>query len=191
MPDRTATDAPQLTVSVKELSRRPGTSRELSITFPAPPGLGTAVIGVPEGETVWLDLLVESVLEGVLATGTVTARAQGECVRCLGEVNLPLDVTFQELFVYPERADAAREAGDTSDGEDRREVVDDKLDLNTAVRDGIVLALPFGPVCRDDCPGLCAECGERLEDDPEHYHVQTDPRWAVLEDLLEDEREEA
>jgi uncharacterized protein len=189
MPDMNAASAPELTVSVRELGRRAGTSKELDIVFPAPPNLGTSVASVPEGDTVRLELLLESVLEGVLATGAVRARALGECARCLGEVAVPVEATFQELFVYPERADAARDAGDES-SEERPQVVEDTLDLEPMVRDSTVLALPFRPLCREDCPGLCAECGARLEDDPNHGHVTVDPRWAVLEDLLEDKREE-
>ena len=49
----------------------------------------------------------------------------------------------------------------------------------------MVLALPFKPVCREDCPGLCPECGILLADDPGHGHASTDPRWAALQDLIE------
>jgi uncharacterized protein len=161
----------------------------MAADFEAPAGLGTAVIGVPEGNPVHLAALLESVLEGVLVTGTVRAVAQGDCVRCLDRVELPLEATFQELFVYPERAEAARADGSETD-EERPEVVDDVLDIAPAVRDAVVLGLPFGPLCRDDCPGLCAECGVKLVEDPDHAHRAVDPRWAALEDLLEDERKE-
>ena len=50
------------------------------------------------------------------------------------------------------------------------------------LRDAVVLALPFQPLCRDDCPGLCTECGARLADDPGHQHESAiDPRWATLQ----------
>ena len=52
--------------------------------------------------------------------------------------------------------------------------------------DSLVPALPFQPVCRDDCPGLCSECGARLADDPAHAHESADPRWAELQSLLTD-----
>jgi uncharacterized protein len=188
MPNRNAATAPELTVSVRELSRRPGTSRDVRLRFPAPPGLGTDVAGVPEGGEVSVELLLEAALEGILATGNVRATAQAECARCLEQVSLPVEATFQELFVYPERADAAQDAGDGS-GDDLPLAEGDTLDLTAAVWDGIVLALPFRPLCREDCPGLCAECGARLEDEPDHAHRTVDPRWAVLEDLLEDEKE--
>ena len=43
-----------------------------------------------------------------------------------------------------------------------------------------MLPLPLAPLCRPDCPGLCSVCGARLADDPDHQHVEVDPRWAAL-----------
>jgi hypothetical protein len=57
-------------------------------------------------------------------------------------------------------------------------------DLEPLLRDSVVLALPFQPLCQDDCPGLCVECGARLADDPGHQHEEAvDPRWAALQEL--------
>ena len=65
---------------------------------------------------------------------------------------------------------------------------DDLLDLEPLLRDAVVLALPFQPLCQDDCPGLCVECGARLADDPDHGHdAAIDPRWAGLTALQQDE----
>jgi uncharacterized protein len=161
--------------------------RRLRRTVPAPEGLGTEVIGVPSGADVELDLRLEAVMEGVLVTGEVRGTAVGECVRCLGDVRVDLgvelDVTLMELFAYP---------GRTPEGEgddDVRELEDDLIDLESALRDAVVTALPFQPVCSGDCPGLCSECGARLADDPEHRHESADPRWAALQGIvLDDER---
>ena len=65
---------------------------------------------------------------------------------------------------------------------------DDLVDLEPLLRDAVVLALPFQPLCEDDCPGLCVECGARLADDPDHAHDEpVDPRWAALAALTEPE----
>ena len=72
---------------------------------------------------------------------------------------------------------------DTADDEDDdvSRLEGDLLDLEPLLRDAVVLALPFQPLCRDDCPGLCTECGARLADDPDHQHDEpVDPRWAAL-----------
>ena len=68
---------------------------------------------------------------------------------------------------------------------------DDLVDLEPLLRDAVVLALPFQPLCQDDCPGLCVECGARLADDPDHAHDEpVDPRWAALAALTEPEQDD-
>ncbi len=170
-----------------ELGRRAGSTRTVQRTVAAPADLGTEVIGIPEGADVELDLRLEAVMEGVLVTGSVRGRAVGECVRCLGEVVEDVDVTLTELYVYPERATAAADAGD--EDEDVRELEGDLIDLETALRDAVVPALPFQPLCRDDCPGLCSECGAPLADDPDHSHETLDPRWSALSGLVSQDDE--
>ncbi|MCV2393980.1 YceD family protein [Actinotalea sp. M2MS4P-6] len=172
-----------------ELGRRPGTMRTVSRTVPAPEDLGTAVIGVPAGSDLELDLRLEAVMEGILVSGTVRGGTVGECVRCLDEVVGDVDVEIQELYVYPERARVAVEDGD--DEEDLRELEGDLIDIEPAVRDAVVPALPFRPVCSPECPGLCPQCGARLADpeNADHAHEVTDPRWQALADLYDDPKE--
>jgi len=176
-----------LVLDTHELSRRPGTMREVARVVAAPADLGTAVIGVPEGADLTLGLRLESVMEGVLVSGVVRGTAVGECVRCLDEVRDEVTVRVQELFVYPERAQAADESGD-DEAEDEPELTDDLADIEPVVRDSLVTALPFQPLCRPDCPGLCSVCGARLEDDPDHHHDVVDPRWSALQTMLEESR---
>ena len=161
-----------------ELGRRPGSMRPVQLTVAAPEHLGTEVIGIPAGADLELDLRLEAVMEGVLVSGSVRGRAVGECVRCLDATVEAVDVTIQELYVYPERAAAAVEDGD--DEEDVRELDGDLIDVEPALRDAVVPALPFQPLCRPDCPGLCSRCGAHLADDPDHSHETLDPRWAAL-----------
>lgn len=170
----------------RELVRRPGTMRELSREVTTTEPLGTDVIAIPAGHPVRLELRMESVVEGILATGTAHATARGECVRCLDEIVDDVEVTFQELYAYPDRAAHHQEVGsrsgdqDASDEDEQRMLDGDLMDLEEVVRDAVVTELPFQPVCREDCPGLCSECGARLADDPEHEHDVIDPRWSAL-----------
>ncbi|MER5518064.1 DUF177 domain-containing protein [Streptomyces sp. NPDC002763] len=171
-----------------ELGRRPGALQRLTRTIDAPEDFGIkGVIGVPEGVPVELDLRLESVMEGVLVTGTARAQAEGECVRCLEPVEQELEADFQELFSYPDADDRGRviaEPGDDAeDDEDRYYIEDGLFDLEPVLRDAVVLALPMQPVCQDDCAGLCSECGARLADDPDHHHDAVDIRWAALQGL--------
>lgn len=172
-------------VDTRELGRRPGAMRRLTRTVPAPADLGIDVIGVPEGSDVELALRLESVQEGVLVTGTASATAVGECVRCLERVEAPVEVDLQELFAYL----GGRRPAPEEDEEPLPELDGDYLDLEETLHDAVVLALPLQPVCREDCPGLCPQCGARLADDPEHSHDDADPRWAALQSVFDDERE--
>jgi uncharacterized protein len=179
-----------------ELGRRPGSMRKLSRTVPAPDDLGTEVIGVPAGSDLELDLRLESVMEGVLVSGTARGLATGECVRCLDDVEREVDVDFQELYNYPDSRSSThhghrgKAAEAEEDDEDTYELEGELLDLEPVIRDAVVLALPFQPVCTEDCPGLCSECGARLADDPEHHHEDVDPRWAALQNLVSPDRDQ-
>jgi uncharacterized protein len=177
-----------LVFDTHELGRRPGALQRLTRTVDAPKDFGLqGVIGVPEGAPVELDLRLESVMEGVLVTGTARARAEGECVRCLEPLEQQLEADFQELFSYPDADDRGRpvaEPGDdVEDDEDRFFVEDGLIGLEPVLRDAVVLALPMQPVCQEDCQGLCSECGVRLSDDPDHHHDAVDIRWAALQGL--------
>jgi uncharacterized protein len=178
-----------LVLDTRELGRRPGSQRTQVVTVPAPAELGIEVLRVPEGSQVELDLRLEAVMEGVLVTGTATAELVGECVRCLEEIRDEIEVPFQDLYVYDDTRSGHSHHRDGSpdrdeeDGEVRR-LEDDLLDLEPLLRDAVVLALPFQPLCEDDCPGLCPDCGARLKDDPDHAHEEPiDPRWAGLQAL--------
>jgi len=162
-------------LDTRELGRRPGSQRQVERTVPAPADLGIEVLRVPEGSQVEMDLRLEAVMEGVLVTGTAAAVLEGECARCLEPISEEWEFTFQELFVYSDQDYSSEEDSGVS------KLEKDLLDLEPLLRDAVVLALPFQPLCEDDCPGLCVECGARLADDPDHTHdAPIDPRWAGL-----------
>ena len=158
--------------------------RTVERVIAAPKGLGLEIIQVPEGADLRLDLRLESVSEGVLVTGTVSGSAEGECARCLRPVSIELSVDIQELFAYPDSTTDA-----TTEQDEVGRIQGDLIDLEPAVRDAVVLALPTRPLCRDDCPGLCPGCGAHWDDLPaDHGHDERiDPRWAALENLSKTE----
>jgi uncharacterized protein len=164
-----------LVLDTRTLARRPGQMRTIERVAPAPAGLGLDVVSVPEGADLELELRLESVVEGVLVSGSCRTQATAECVRCLDPITFDLDLSVQELYAYPDAAAAA--------AEEVERLEDDLIDLAPVLHDAVVLALPLQPLCRDDCPGLCATCGARLADDPEHHHEEVDPRWASLQKL--------
>ncbi len=171
-----------LVLDTRELGRRPGSQREVTLTVSAPADLGIEVLSVTEGSPVDIDLRLEAVMEGVLVTGTATAVVEGECTRCLEPIREDIEVTFQELFVYDDTRHGQQD--DSGEDDETSRLEDDLLDLEPLLRDAVVLALPFQPLCQPDCPGLCPECGARLADDPDHAHdAAVDPRWAALAEL--------
>jgi uncharacterized protein len=175
-----------LVVDTHELGRRPGSMRRVTKTVPAPESLGTPVAQVPPGSDIVLDLRLESVMEGVLVTGTAQATLSGECGRCLEPVSDELEVDLQELFVYnDERVRGKPGSGPAPADEDEEPtMVEDLFDLEPTLRDALVLEMPLTPLCNEDCSGLCAGCGARLDDvEPDHSHEKADPRWAALAQL--------
>ncbi len=166
-----------LVLDTRELGRRPGSQQGITRTAEAPAELGIEILRVPEGSQIELDLRLEAVMEGVLLTGTAAADLEGECARCLEPIADDILVKLQELYVYDDEDNPV----DDDEESDVSRLEGDLIDLEPLLRDGVVLALPFQPLCRDDCPGLCPECGARLADDPEHRHDDPiDPRWAAL-----------
>lgn len=152
---------------VRDIVRAPGEMREFELRVPAPEKWGEGLAFVRAGEEVEVDVRLESVHEGILVTAEIATTYDGQCSRCLVDLTHPLEVEFQELFGY-----SGDEATDF-------EVQDDHVDLETPVRDAIVLSLPFQPVCQPDCPGLDPSTGERLTGAPVP-ETQIDPRWNAL-----------
>ena len=172
-----------LVVDTTKLPRQPGATRALNRVIPAPPDLGVELISVPEGSDVELDLVLTSVSEGVYVSGDVRGSLVGECGRCLNEINESFEVSLAELFAYE---DSTTE--ETTDEDEVGRMQGDLIDLEPAVRDAVVLALPANPLCRPDCPGLCPECGVHRDDLPaDHSHEVVDARWAALRQLSNNE----
>jgi DUF177 domain-containing protein len=170
-----------LVFDTREVGRRPGSMKRLRRPVPVPEDLALDLVRVPAGATLDLDMRLESVLEGVLVSTTVTVPIEGECGRCLEPFQDSVEVDIQELYAYPHS-----ETDDTTDEDEVSRLQGDLLDLEPALRDAVVLALPTNPLCRDDCPGLCPDCGVHWDDlPPEHSHDVTDPRWAALQSMRE------
>jgi uncharacterized protein len=105
-----------------------------------------------------------------------SSEVTGPCVRCLEDAASTIEIDTREI-----------DQGGTADEELRSPYVSEgNLDVDRWANDAVVLAFPSQPVCRADCAGLCAVCGESLNDaDPEaHRHASGgDPRMAKLRDL--------
>ncbi len=157
-----------LRIGVSELRRRPGERREEHRRVPMG-GTAISTASVPEGAEAEVDLVLESLSDGVTVNGTVRVPWVGPCRRCLEETSGVAGAEIAEVFSdHPVGADLLAFDGDA-------------IDLGPVVHDAVVLALPLAPLCREDCAGP----------DPDHFPVvtgaddapPTDPRWSALADL--------
>jgi uncharacterized protein len=175
-------------IDTRELGRRPGLSRQVRRVIHTRNALGVeGVIAVPKGAEIDLDVLLESVVEGVLVSGIALASAEGQCSRCLDPISgEDVEVEFTELFAYP---DSATEQ--TTDPDEISRLVDNLVDLEPVVRDAAVLTMPSVPLCTPDCAGLCVDCGGKWADlGPDHRHETIDPRWAALTERFSTDRDD-
>ena len=162
-------------IDVRELLGHPGASRQEPVRGTVD-GLATELARVPDDEPVAGDLLLESVVEGIVVSGHVGGTWRLRCARCLTEFDRPFDVAVSELFVPSPEEEADAYPLD-SDGE---------LDPDQMVRDAVGVEMPFSPLCRPDCKGLCEICGGDRNRGECPGHEEVDPRFAVLSELFPD-----
>jgi uncharacterized protein len=176
-------------LNTHDLPRRAGEMKEYQLDIPAHARIGVPLIAVPEGDLVELDIRLESVTEGVLASADIYAIAHGECIRCLDPVEVAIDRKIQELYRYePTNEKGRKKRRDDEDvdleGTEELQMEGDLMDLEIPIIDAIILTLPVNPLCSDECLGLCPDCGEKWESLPEsHAHEVIDARWSGLDGL--------
>ncbi|MCC7118895.1 MAG: DUF177 domain-containing protein [Anaerolineales bacterium] len=114
--------------------------------------------------------------QGLVVQADFSAETTLSCVRCLVEFNHELNWTFTELYAFDKRSE-------TDSGLILPE--DAHLDLESLLREYALLEIPISPICREDCQGLCIECGQNLnEKDCGHRPEENDSPFAKLKDLL-------
>ena len=166
-----------------ELPRRAGEMKEYELDIEVPEKVGVELIAVPVGGVIEVDARLESVTEGVLLSAEIYAVAKGECGRCLDPVEVIIEKRVQELYLYEKKVERKKRAVVVDDFEIEDELLmdGDIMDLESPIRDAIVLSLPSTPLCSDDCQGLCHECGGKWAELPQdHAHEVIDARWAGL-----------
>jgi uncharacterized protein len=125
--------------------------------------------------------------------GTVSTTLELGCSRCLEPFTLPINLAF-DLRYLPEGM--GRSDGDeTEDGELSDEDAsatfyrDDEIDLAALMREQFYLALPMKPLCRQECKGLCPQCGTNLNTDQCQCQIAwEDPRLAGLKALISERK---
>jgi uncharacterized protein len=127
--------------------------------------------------------------EQVRLRGTIRTEVELLCARCAAPQSAPLAVEFDTSFI-PQEVEAVKAENVELQAEDLilSAYEGDAVDLDELVREQILLALPLRHLCREDCKGLCQECGANLnEKDCSCEQGEVDPRWAALADLKDRE----
>ena len=172
-----AHDYQELVFNIRSLGLidQPGEWKRITKTVPAPADLGIELARVPTGSDLSIDMRLESVIEGIFVTGTITTTAVCHDARTLEEFSLPLKVDIAELFVY---------RFDTEDDDSYR-VVHDMIDVEPPARDAVVMALPFRPLKEpsDDEFSYTVGAADTEEDNT------VDPRWLALQTVFNSTKE--
>jgi uncharacterized protein len=158
-------------VDVRDLLARPGSSREIRLAKVIQ-GLRTELAEVPTDAPVRIDLLLESLVEGILASGPISGKIEYRCARCLKPFTGEFHLNVSELFT-----------GEASEEDDEYPLSEGAIDLEPMIRDAVVLSMPFSPLCRQDCLGLCERCGGDRNLGECTCPPRADARWSPLDSL--------
>jgi uncharacterized protein len=162
-------------VDVRDLLDAPGASRRVTLeeTFD---DLATELARVPAEDPVRMEILLESVVEGIAVSGPLSGRVAFRCARCLKDFSRDFRYEVRELFA----------PGATAE-DDRYPIAEGRIDLEPMVRDTVVLGMPFSPLCRTECLGLCERCGGDRNLGACSCGPEVDPRWEPLRALRLDD----
>ncbi|MCA9931299.1 MAG: DUF177 domain-containing protein [Anaerolineales bacterium] len=150
-----------------------GTSRKVELGYPTIQIAEDVILTPLEGT-----FEATRTSEGIYLSGLLTSKIPIECVRCLDEFNLPIQLKIDDLFYYPPHT---APPGEYTVGEDGF------LDLAPLVREISLLEIPMQPFCKPDCKGLCSECGQNLNEASCNCAIDDiDPRMAALRQLLDE-----
>ena len=165
------------TFDLRRVRLRPGEEHREAVELELQPFELGGQRYLPVPGIVEAELVVTRAVTGTVLTLSFQTRLHGPCFRCLADAVLDVPIHVREY-----------QASEPEDEElTTQYLADGTLDLSAWARDAIALALPEKILCRDECAGLCPECGKNLNEEPhEHAEEAVDPRWAALEALRDE-----
>ena len=162
-----------LRLNARELLRQPGAQRHIAADLDA------SDLGVLDDRVtgpVVVELTAVSSIDGIVVAGSISAPWSAPCRRCLADVTGTARIAVDEVY--------QDDVGD----DDAFPIEGDQIDLAPAVREYVLLELPEGPLCGDDCAGICPVCGiDRNRSTCQCDTSVRDDRWAALDDLKLDD----
>jgi len=120
--------------------------------------------------------------QGIVVQGALRAYRTVGCVRCLTPCDIPFEAPFEELFLLPSNPES-------SNPDNQQYVIDEggTIDLIPIMREEAIVSVPIQVLCRSDCKGLCADCGQnRNETACDCSYEIVDSRMESLRALLDD-----
>ena len=163
-------------LKVVDIVGHPGSSRPLDLALGVPDQLDLPVAEV--SEPVLMQGVIESVVEGLLVRGALSAALRLECARCLEPLEGKVRADFAELFSDP---DDVEDADAIDPG---YEIAEGTIDVVTLLRDTLVPSVPLQPLCQVACAGLCPTCGANWNQaECGCADEVSDPRWQALQQL--------
>lgn len=121
--------------------------------------------------------------DGILVTADLIATQDEQCSLCLKEIKVPLQLKIQEEFFASVNPGSEAELPPPEDPDVFRISLTQILDIEEAVRQSWLSALPMQPLCKPDCSGLCSECGQDLNQGACSCAPPLDERWGALQEL--------
>ena len=132
------------------------------------------------------DLRLTRTNRGLLVQGTLRSAIAQTCSRCLRDIEWPVEIELDEEALQSIDFTSGLPVDTTEEPDALRLTDHHELDLEEEVRDGLLLAEPIAPLCREDCPGLCVVCGLELGSGPhDHPDEDIDPRLEGLRSLIQ------
>ena len=121
----------------------------------------------------------------VFVNGHVETRAKVECDRCLQPVEIPVNADFALEYIPGSEYESTDVVELTEDQLSVAVFDGEAIDVNEIVKEQIVLAVPTRVLCRENCKGICPECGtDRNTANCSCITNDIDPRWAALKKLI-------
>lgn len=147
---------------------------------------GTPIEEIPSPLQATIDLTRTN--EQVYLKGTIRGEVVVACSRCTAPARLPVDTRFSMVFLPEEDVEeaAGEEVEMSADDADVGTYREDVLELEETYREQLLLALPYAPLCREDCRGLCQRCGKDLNEGPCGCPEPLEPgrdKWAALKNV--------
>ncbi|MBQ7568694.1 DUF177 domain-containing protein [bacterium] len=131
---------------------------------------------------------------GITVTGALQVQAEMSCSRCAKLYAQTIAVDIDELFLPKDSQELAELIGQKESAADKLCVFayEDRLELDEVLRQNILASLPFFPLCKEDCRGVCSGCGAdlNLEACTCSHEKEIDPRWEVLKKFMKDDASE-